>query len=114
DLRSLYFNDKAQVASRPFVSGPGVQMPFPAPEAAAELTPASDVYSLGASLLALVGGGTPPFGAQAKPAGPLAANRKLWDVLRRAVEADPALRYPDGHALALALNDSLPAPRTVT
>lgn len=102
-----------------------------APECAAgaSATPSSDIYSLGATIYALLAGAPPvpiadPTDAISATASgkvrPLAEVRPglapaLVDVVSRSLSADPALRYADADAFAAALQassakDDAPAP----
>ena len=91
---------------------------YAAPEAFAMATPAptADVYSLGATLYALLSGrpprfpktGSPSFAAilwmHSEPVPPLPwVPEPLMSVVLRALESDPAARYADGAALQDAL-----------
>lgn len=69
--------------------------PFPPPESASALTPASDVYSLGASLASLTDEKT---------------SRRVQGVLKNATNPDPSKRFGNGLEFANALVDVLPAP----
>ena len=63
------------------------------------VSPAGDVFSLGA-LLHLLCTGHPPGAA---PRRPRSCPRPLWAIVTRALAPDPAHRYADAHAFALDL-----------
>lgn len=112
-LQHFFFNDATQIV--PSTSRAASLMNFPAPEPISSLSPRSDVYSLGAAMLVLLGERAPDQTlSRATPlAGPLAQNPALWKVLQKAVSPDPAQRYPDGHSFADALAKTVPQPRTI-
>ncbi len=94
-LNSLKFTKSSQISFSPFADLGGQGQSFAAPEAGDGLpTPASDVYALGASLQAAIGG-----------AG---ANARLAKVLARAMANDPRQRQADGRVLARELKKALP------
>lgn len=100
----LVFNDASQILPLSYTRS-SVQA-FPAPESKiGTLTPASDVYSLGGSLLALLGASTSD---QLIAKGLLSAEHGLGQVLRRAMDSDPNKRYADGNEFAKALVEILP------
>jgi Mg-chelatase subunit ChlD len=112
-LEHFYFNNATQLM--PSVSRAASLMNFPAPEPFQSLSTASDVYSLGAAMLVLLGERAPDQTLIRTPAanGPLAQNPALWAVLEKAASADPSQRYPDGHAFASALVKTVPQPRAI-
>lgn len=69
--------------------------PFPPPEGLHDMTPAGDVYSLGATLEALIG---------------KTSQKNLVEVLTRATDPTPAKRFANAAQLADALADNLPKP----
>jgi TolB-like protein/Flp pilus assembly protein TadD len=93
---------------------PGFIAPEQAEGTAAELTPAADIYSLGAILFFLLTGRPPFLGANAlvvihqavaTPAPRLrsltpSADRDLETIVARCLERDPLARYPSAEALA--------------
>jgi serine/threonine protein kinase/Tfp pilus assembly protein PilF len=93
---------------------PGYIAPEQASNAAAELKPTADVYSLGAILFDLLAGRPPFLGAHAlsvirqaaeSPAPKLrthskVADRDLETICSRCLERDPSARYPSAHDLA--------------
>ncbi|HZE56486.1 MAG TPA: protein kinase [Chthoniobacterales bacterium] len=93
---------------------PGYIAPEQASNAAADLKPTADVYSLGAILFDLLAGRPPFLGAHAlsvirqaaeSPAPKLRtlsklADRDLETICSRCLERDPKLRYPSAHDLA--------------
>lgn len=101
------------------VFGPGPDSPgFASPEqlrGVRGLTPASDVYSLGATGIFILTGSKPTLGATLGPLGargdvltPVLTVRPeipeaIWRVLRRATLADPSERYADAGQFAEAV-----------
>lgn len=71
---------------------------FPPPEAVGARTPASDVYSLAASLDAILGA---------------TRSKGIDQVLRRATDPDPAKRYKNAGEFGAALAQALPDPNRV-
>ena len=107
-----------------FLGSPGFWPPEQAMGKIHELTPAADVYALGATLYALLTG-RPPFVArtvveaveQTRDRLPLPLSRlrpgldpRAQRVVLRCLAKDPAARYRDGHELARALEACLHAP----
>ncbi|MCA8921430.1 MAG: serine/threonine protein kinase, partial [Planctomycetes bacterium] len=104
-----------------FLGSPGFWPPEQATGQLSALTPAADVYALGATLYALLTD-RPPFVArsmieavnQAAHQPPTAPSvlrpgldPRIERVVLRCLAKDPAARYPDGHALARALEACL-------
>ena len=107
-----------------FLGSPGFWPPEQAMGKIHELTPAADVYAVGATLYALLTG-RPPFVArsvveaveQTRSRLPLPLSRlrpgldpRAQRVVLRCLAKDPAARYRDGHELARALEACLHAP----
>ncbi|MBL4849782.1 MAG: protein kinase [Planctomycetes bacterium] len=103
-----------------FIGTPGFASPEQAAGEGKRVTPASDVYGLGAALFALLTGGPPVVGTlvevliatirgptpSVRAAAP-AVDRSLDAICLRAMAKDPAERYADGDALADALEGYL-------
>lgn len=85
---------------------------FPAPEMAnVPATIASDVYALGASLLALLGetpGQAGSLWSQNKSSAQISSGLK--SVLHKATSVEPSKRYREANAFGLALTNTLPEP----
>ena len=112
-LEHFFFNADTQLM--PSTSRAASLMNFPAPEQFRSLSPASDVYSLGAAMLVLLGERAPDQTLIRTPPanGPLAQNPALWAVLEKAASPDPGQRYPNGHVFASALVKTVPQPRAI-
>lgn len=112
-LDHFFFSTATQIV--PAAATSAETLNFPAPEPRESLGPASDVYSLGAALLMLLGERAPDQTiARARPAtGQLAERPAVWSVLRKASEPEPAKRYADGHAFGEALAKAVPPPKSI-
>jgi serine/threonine protein kinase len=110
DLNNIIFGENGQLVPLSFPSATPVSMPFPAPETASgAITPASDVYSLGAGLMEVLGARAP--GTAASPAwrpNQLAGHSDLARVLKKATQPDPSKRYQDANLLLAALSGVTP------
>lgn len=95
-LDRLVFNSHGELIVAQGDRGHTDEYSFSAPDSPGTITPASDVYSLGASLKALAGNALP---------------RKVENVLQRATSPDASKRYPNGRAFAEALGHVLPNPK---
>ena len=110
-----------------FLGTPGYCAPEQARGDAALIGPRSDVYGLGALLVALLTGAPPHEPGSSLPEAVAAAERAadppsrrrpeidggLDAICLRALAVDPAARFPDADALARALEAWEQAPRTV-
>lgn len=94
-LDHLVFNSDGELIVAQRERSPNEPYGFPAPEPRRELSAASDVFSLGSALNALVGDDIP---------------RSVKSVLQRAMNPEPEKRYTDGIAFAEALAHVLPDP----
>jgi VWFA-related protein len=104
NFESLVFNDASQII--PLSYARSIPNTFPAPETkVGSFSPASDVYTLAASLLALLGASSPD---QLIAKRRLSAEHGLGQVLQRAMDMDPAKRHKDGNEFARALVEILP------
>lgn len=104
NFENLVFNDTSQII--PLSYARAIPNTFPAPESkVGSFSPASDVYTLAASLLALLGASSPD---QLIAKRRLSAEHGLGQVLQRAMDVDPAKRYKDGNEFARALVEILP------
>jgi Mg-chelatase subunit ChlD len=84
--------------------------PYAAPEARQlAFSPASDVYSLAASLLAVMGQAAPEvtFARGTPRVGLLKEAPELYQVLQKATDLEPKRRYPNGERFARALEGLL-------
>jgi len=103
---NLVFDNAAQVLPVSYLREDTTPR-FSSPEAASgTLTPASDVYSLGATLLALIGVASPQ---QLIAKGVFTYEQDLGDILLRATASDPAERYRTGKEFAQALSVVVPS-----
>lgn len=101
---NLVFNDTSQIL--PLSYSRSTANTFAAPESKLGVfTPASDIYTLAASLLAILGASSAD---ELIAKGPLSAEHGLGQVLRRAMDLDPSKRYKDGNEFAKALVEILP------
>lgn len=111
DLQNILFSEQAQLLPMSFVNSTANSIPFPSPETASgSLSPASDVYSLGASLAALLGNASSGVSSLkiGSPKRQLQVHPDLLGILKKATESDPAKRYKDANALAIALSRVTP------
>ncbi len=114
DLAYLLFEDSAWVStvSRGVVGDTTYSIEFPPPEAASGmLTPASDVYSMGMSLLYLLGYRSRDEITGATAEGILGEEIRLRNVLQKATADEPLQRYSDLEEFAEALEKVLPKNR---
>lgn len=107
NLEAIHFDAAGNVAPVSYHRPTDHTLTFTAPERTqGSVTPASDVYVLGTSLLTLLGEATPPqvFAQQNPVVGPaLKQHAGLARVLQRATDPDPVRRYKNGYAFADAL-----------
>ncbi len=118
-LDTIQFAGEGHVAPVSYEKPVDPAMSFTAPEVSeGRLSPASDVYVLGASLLALLGEQSPSvvFDYQDPVVGPALKQRpRLYDLLRRATDLRPERRHKNGNEFADALAKLLAEePREVT
>lgn len=114
DLAYLLFDDAAWIStvSRGVVGETSYSLEFPPPEAASGmLTPASDVYSIGMSLLYLLGYRSRDEITGAMAEGILGEEKRLRNILQKATADEPLQRYSDLEEFAEALEKVLPKNR---
>jgi VWFA-related protein len=116
NLESIHFGAAGGVSPVSYHRPSDQSLTFIAPErAGGSVTPAGDVYVLGASLLTLLGEASPSevFARQNPVVGPaMKEHAGLYQVLKRATDPQPERRYKNGNefadALARLLGDVLP------
>lgn len=110
-LAKLVFNNQAKMFPLSDRTATDDALIFPAPESGnGAVTPAGDVYSLGASLSFLLGKPLPDKSLTLPRRTSSHLSSALARVLRKATEQNPAKRFKDANAFAQALMSALPAP----